>query len=343
MFLDTRICPPSRENIALAADILRGSGLVAIPTETVYGLAANALDPDAVKQIYAVKGRPSDNPLIVHISDACELEQLVTQTPDICRELTDRFWPGPLTVVLPAAPIVPKQVTGGLDTVAVRCPSHPTAQAVIRAAGLPIAAPSANSSGRPSPTTAQHVYSDLKGKIPLILDAGPCEIGVESTVLSLVGGCPTILRPGGISRDMLEETIGAVAVSESVYRAMSSDGRPMAPGMKYRHYAPKAPILLFEGSDDAVIRRIAELADSSTGILCFSGEECLYPSGHPVAYGKKDDAAELSHNLFSALRKFDEMGVHKILARMCRRDGDYSGVANRLLKAAGFQTEKVDG
>ena len=194
--METQIVSASKENIARAAEILRQGGLVAIPTETVYGLAANALDPAAAARIYEAKGRPSDNPLIVHIAQASELAPLVRRVPDACRLLADRFWPGPLTIVLPASAAVPRQVTGGLDTVAVRCPAHPVARAVIRAAGLPLAAPSANSSGRPSPTTAGHVREDMNGKIPMILDAGPCEIGVESTVLSLVGERPTVLRPG---------------------------------------------------------------------------------------------------------------------------------------------------
>ena len=340
--METQIVSASKENIARAAEILRQGGLVAIPTETVYGLAANALDPAAAARIYEAKGRPSDNPLIVHIAQASELAPLVRRVPDACLLLADRFWPGPLTIVLPASAAVPRQVTGGLDTVAVRCPAHPVARAVIRAAGLPLAAPSANSSGRPSPTTAGHVREDMNGKIPMILDAGPCEIGVESTVLSLVGERPTVLRPGGVSVDRLEETIGPVAVSGAVFAPMADDGAPMAPGMKYRHYAPCAPITLFAGPDDAVIRRIGSLADSRTGILCFSGEDRLFSAGVPVPYGDRNDPFDLSHNLFSALRRFDELGVRRILRRMCRQDGAFLGVANRLLKAAGFHLEKVD-
>ena len=340
--METQIVSASQANITRAAAILRQGGLVAVPTETVYGLAANALDPAAAARIYAAKGRPSDNPLIVHISDTSELAPLVRQVPDICRILAQQFWPGPLTIVLPASAAVPKQVTGGLDTVAVRCPAHPVARAVIRAAGLPLAAPSANSSGRPSPTTAAHVYADLHGKIPMILDAGPCEIGVESTVLSLAGEHPTVLRPGGVSVDRLEAVIGPVAVSGAVFAPMADDDTPMAPGMKYRHYAPRAPITLFSGPDDAVIRRINSLADSRTGILCFNGEERLFSAGAPVPYGDRDDPLDLSHNLFSALRRFDDLGVCGIYGRMCRQDGAFLGVANRLLKAAGFHMEKVD-
>lgn len=282
--METQIVSASQANITRAAAILRQGGLVAVPTETVYGLAANALDPAAAARIYAAKGRPSDNPLIVHISDTSELAPLVRQVPDICRVLAQQFWPGPLTIVLPASAAVPKQVTGGLDTVAVRCPAHPVARA--RHPGRRSSACGALRElfRQTQPDHSGACVCRPAREDPHDSGRGPCEIGVESTVLSLAGEHPTVLRPGGVSVDRLEAVIGPVAVSGAVFAPMADDDTPMAPGMKYRHYAPRAPITLFSGPDDAVIRRINSLADSRTGILCFNGEERLFSAGAPVPY-----------------------------------------------------------
>ncbi len=327
---DTLLLKADLESIALAGKLLRGGGLVAIPTETVYGLAANALDAEAVDRIFKAKGRPQDNPLIAHIASADALPELVSGLPDEAKKLADKFWPGPLTLVLPKSGLVPDNVTAGLGTVAVRCPGNDIARAIILAAGFPLAAPSANLSGRPSPTTAGHVLDDLDGRIDLIVDGGSCEVGVESTVLDVKNRC--ILRPGGVARESIEAVTGplndAFAADESA---------PRSPGMKYRHYAPGAPMVILEGDAGLAgeyVRRRSH--NERLGVLCFDEEAgCFEGADAILCYGGKSDAGAQAARLFDALRKLDRAGVDLICARCPENTGMFSAVANRLHKAAG--------
>ena len=265
---------PAAEQITAAARIIRAGGLVAFPTETVYGLGGNALDPTASAKIYAAKGRPSDNPLIAHIADREELKELVSEIPAAAEKLMDLYWPGPMTLVFPKTDKVPYSTTGGLDTVAVRMPSHPVARALIRAAGVPIAAPSANLSGRPSPTKAEHVWEDMDGRIDMILDGGEVGIGLESTIIDVTGEVPSLLRPGFISEEMLKDVLGQVEVDAASVGPMDPETQPKAPGMKYRHYAPQADMTIFRGGQEQMVDAICEKAERAlqrgkkVGIVC---------------------------------------------------------------------------
>ena len=339
--METLILQPTEENIKLAGKALESGELVAIPTETVYGLAANALLPQSVTDIFTAKGRPQDNPLIIHISRAADCEKYVKKIIDKAKKLMDKFWPGPLTIVFEAKDIIPSVVTAGLGTVAVRCPDNEIARKLIDAAGVPLAAPSANISGKPSPTTAEHVFHDLNGKIPYIVDGGACNIGVESTVISMTAQRPILLRPGKISREEIESIIGKIDISEAVFRKMSDDFKAQAPGMKYRHYAPNAKIIIVDGNDNEVIKYISENAAPNDGILCFDGDEKFFTNGFVISLGDRSDALSLSHNLFDALRRFDDSNVSKIYARSCPSEGQYLGVYNRLMKAAGYNIVKL--
>lgn len=332
---DTELLDCGENSIKLAGKLLSEGELVAIPTETVYGLAANALDENAVKRIFEVKGRPQDNPLIVHIAELSMWESLVTEVSERAKKLAKAFWPGPLTIILPKSDIVPDVTTAGGDTVAVRMPSHEGARAIIKASGVPIAAPSANLSGLPSPTSALHCMRDLKGKIPLIIDGGDSYVGIESTVVSLVGK-PTLLRPGAISPEMLSQALGEdVAVSHAVSEPLKEGEKPSSPGMKYRHYAPKARMILVKSSAE----KFAELVNSApegTWGLVFEGEEtlCQKPC---LVYGREHDAASQSREIFAALRELDDRGAQLIYARCPDNDGDSLGVFNRMLRAAAFE------
>ncbi|MBR3438620.1 MAG: threonylcarbamoyl-AMP synthase, partial [Clostridia bacterium] len=259
--------------IEKAGETLREGGLVAVPTETVYGLAANALDPAAVKTIFEAKGRPSDNPLIVHVADKSGAERLFEKTDERFDALAEKFWPGPLTVIMKKSDIVPDITSGGLDTIAVRCPSHPVANAIIRAAGVPIAAPSANTSGKPSPTTAQHVADDLSGKIDLIVDGGKCEIGVESTVITLATQPPRLLRPGKITPEELQEILPDLIIDNAVFSELASGEKAQSPGMKYKHYAPEAEVVLLRGSLENAVKYINKYGNAESVAICFSGEK----------------------------------------------------------------------
>lgn len=334
--MKTQIYDANKQILQQAADLLKMGEVVGFPTETVYGLGANAMNADAVKKIFAAKGRPQDNPLIVHIADKQDIFRYGNEISDKAVALADRFWPGPLTLIVKSSEVIASEVTCGLDTVGIRCPENEIARELIALADLPIAAPSANRSGRPSPTTAQHVLADMNGYIPMILDGGPCSVGVESTVISMVADTPIILRPGIISREDIEAVIGPVDLSPSIDMQLSDDSKAQSPGMKYRHYAPSCPLYIISGERDAVISYINSHATSKTGILCFSGEERLFAVGKILSLGKESDAHSLSQHLFSALREFDELGVEMIYARLCRNDGEFLGVYNRLLKASGF-------
>lgn len=328
--------PPLPRAVEEAAEILRCGGLVAIPTETVYGLAANAFDAEAVSRIFAAKGRPQDNPLIVHIDSLPMLHNVAAEISPKAQALAEKFWPGPLTMVLPRKSDIPSAVSAGLDTVAVRMPSHVAAAAIIQTCGLPLAAPSANLSGSPSPTTAAHVLADLDGRIEAVADGGPCAVGVESTVISLVSHRPRLLRPGGITPEQLVEVLGEIDIDPAVTGQMTSTAAS-SPGMKYKHYSPRANIIMVQGE-------LSQFCDFLTTLehpkdvfaLCFEGEENAIPLPC-VTYGWIDDPLSQSQRLFSALRELDERGARQVYARCPQQQGVGLAVFNRLQRAAAFQ------
>ncbi len=334
--METKLLKAEEESIRLAGELLAKGQIVAMPTETVYGLAADAFNGSAVSQIFAAKGRPQDNPLIVHISDVCQVKILAGDFPEKARKLAEKFWPGPLTMILPKRPEIPDEVTCGLDTVGIRFPSNETAQAIIAAAGTPLAAPSANRSGSPSPTSAQHVFDDMEGRIPLIIDGGECEVGLESTVITLATETPVLLRPGAVTHAQLESAIGRVNIAQAVLSELSNDEKPASPGMKYKHYSPRAEVIILDGTAEDLCRYIADNKAEGDYILCFEGEEELF-SLPCVTYGTENDALSQSHELFSALRKVDELGAKRVFARCPSADGVGLAVLNRLLRAAGFK------
>lgn len=323
-----------------AGTILRNGGLVAFPTETVYGLGANALDDSAARKTYAAKGRPSDNPLIVHIAETDALERIVSEVSEKAKLIADKFWPGPLTMVFDKTEEVPSGTTGGLATVAVRMPEDEVALALIRAGGGYVSAPSANVSGRPSPTTAEHVYEDLNGKIDMILDAGSVDIGVESTILDMTVDPPMILRPGAITKDMLEEVIGEIAIDATLLEA-DSDAAPKAPGMKYRHYAPKAQLMIVEGEPKEAAKAIRQIAYEQTrlgygvGIIATTETAGLYTTGIVKTIGSRSNESTIAKNLYKVLREFDEEEVSYIYSESFSGDGIGDAIMNRLEKAAG--------
>ena len=327
----------TEHDIAAAAAILRDGGLLGIPTETVYGLGADGLNPEAVRNIFEAKGRPQDNPLILHVPEAGWLERYCRDVPDAAYTLAEKFWPGPLTMILPRREVVPDEVTCGLDTVGVRCPNHPVTLEIIRAAGVPVAAPSGNRSGRPSPTCAAHMLEDMDGRIDAIVDGGPCGVGVESTIIDLTVTPPRLLRPGGLPLEELREALGEVAVDKAVLAPLSAGEKPRAPGMKYRHYAPRAPVTVVTGPEEGTARYIRERMGEHTGVICFDEFAGSFPGAVVEPIGSASDKAEQARRVFDALRFFDGTGVTAIYAQ-CPGDGGLGlAVANRLKKAAGFQ------
>ena len=356
----------SAADFAEAADILRKGGLVAFPTETVYGLGGDARNPQASSKIYAAKGRPSDNPLIVHIAEAEELDGICdwdkAGSKDAPYDIRSRalalareFWPGPLTMILPRGEAIPKQTTGGLDTVAVRLPSHPAAHMLIKTAGLPIAAPSANLSGRPSTTKAEHVIEDLNGRIDMIIDGGSSEIGLESTIVDLTGEKPLILRPGFISIEQLGKVLPGIDYDPAITgRSAHPDTPPKAPGMKYRHYAPKGELTIFEGSHEAVVKAInaelEKLRESGgenggnvvkAGVLASKEYASDYNCSNIRILGSRDNEAEIAAHLFDALRSFDADSTQVIFGECFTDSGLGTAIMNRLIKAAGYHVVKV--
>ena len=341
------------EELKEAAQILRDGGLVAFPTETVYGLGGNALDEKAAGKIYAAKGRPSDNPLIAHVSCAAEVTPLVKYIPEAGKKLMDAFWPGPLTIIFPKSDIVPYATTGGLDTVAIRMPVDPIANRMIALAGVPVAAPSANTSGRPSPTTADHVWQDLNGKIEMIIDGGPVGIGVESTIVDVSGDVPAVLRPGAITMEMLKNILGEVTIDPAILGPMSEGVRPKAPGMKYKHYAPKADLTLVEPANVADARKTGEAvamtqeqveqmvktvwklakekmdAGYKVGIICTDESRSHYPQGEVRSIGARKSQESVAHNLYALLREFDDLKVDYIFSESFTQD--HLGQASRHL------------
>ena len=320
----------------IAAKIIRQGGLVAIPTETVYGLGANGLDEQAVARIFEAKGRPQDNPLILHVAEPTEMEKFCHSIPKAAYTLAEKFWPGPLTMVLPARDIVPRRTTGGLSTVAVRCPDNDTTREIIRLSGVPIAAPSANLSGKPSTTTAQHVLHDHDGKIQAIVDGGPCRVGVESTIVDLTESRPRMLRPGGITPEQLMEVLGDLVIDKAVTAQIDKDAVVKAPGMKYRHYAPAEPVVIVSGSREKAAAYIHRHFVPGDRVLCFTEELPLYRDCAPLAYGSEADVNSLSAGLFAALRELDDPAIHQVYARCPVGGGVAYAVQNRLKKAAAF-------
>jgi L-threonylcarbamoyladenylate synthase len=344
LILDAR--QPDPRGIARAANILRAGGLVAFPTETVYGLGAHALDPDAVIRVFSAKGRPAEDPLIVHVHHVDALAALTTSVPDTAAALASRFWPGPLTMVLPRSTVVPRVVTAGLDTVAIRVPAHPIAHALITAAAMPVAAPSANLFSRPSPTRADHVLQDLDGRIDLVIDGGPTTVGVESTVIDLTGPVPTILRPGAVTLEMIRTILPEARLEE---RALGQpEGGMKSPGLLTRHYSPRAPLTLYEGSSARVLARmIADAAEAiaggrRVGIVAADEDDLMHPAALVVRIGHEQEPAALAANLYNALRTLDSAGVDVIFARTFP-DGSGLAVAvhDRLRRAAAGQVVKV--
>lgn len=336
--METQLCAVTAESVAYAARILREDGVVAIPTETVYGLAANALSDAAVKKIFEAKGRPQDNPLISHISSLDMLPLIASDVPDAARRLAEAFWPGPLTMILPRGGRVADSVCAGLGTAAVRMPSHPAARAVIEACGFPLAAPSANLSGSPSPTTAADVLADMNGRIPLILDGGASDVGVESTVVSLTGAAPMLLRPGRVTKEQLEQVLGtAVELSGAVVSQLREGEIARSPGMKYKHYAPKAQVIIVKGDFDVYRRYVQNGAREGDWCLCFEGEQDALAPLPCVTYGAADDDDSQAHALFSALRALDANGARRAFARCPHETGVALAVYNRLLRAAAFR------
>ena len=325
----------SDPGVKKAAELLKKGEVVAIPTETVYGLAANAFDEKAVEKIFIAKGRPSDNPLIVHISELSQWAELVESIPENALALARAFWPGPLTIILKKSSLIPSRTSGGLDTVGVRMPLHPTARAIISAAGVPLAAPSANNSGKPSTTTAEHCLHDLDGKIPLIIDSGECSVGVESTVVTLVPKVPRVLRPGGISLEMLADVLGKVEVDDAVLSKLADGAVAASPGMKYKHYSPNAKVSIVKGSFESFKTFVEAQKEKDVLALVFEGEgkKLSVPF---IEYGKENDGASQARKIFSALRRVDETGAKLVYARFPEKDGVGLAVLNRLIRAAAF-------
>lgn len=336
------LSPQNDKNaVNTAASLIKQGEVVGMPTETVYGLAANALNGKAVAKIFRAKGRPQDNPLIVHIADFDRIYELCPAIPPQAKALAKAFWPGPLTMIVPKGDCIPQEVSCGLDTVGIRLPAHPLARDLIRAAGVPLAAPSANTSGRPSTTTAEHVLRDMDGKIAAILDGGPCGVGVESTVITLALDKPRLLRPGGITLEQLRAVLGEVEVDRALYEKIGDEVRVSAPGMKYRHYAPKAPVTVVRGDPQRTAEYIKKQINGPTGVLCFDEYRSYFPTCVVECLGSQFDLAAQAREVFDRLRAFDDTDVTRIWAQCPSDEGLGLAVANRIKKAAGFSVVEV--
>lgn len=332
--MQTELLTTSEEDVKKAGALLRGGGLVAFPTETVYGLGANALNDDAAKKIYAAKGRPSDNPLIVHVADKRDIAPLVQEIPPDAQKLIDAFFPGPISIIMRKSEKIGKTVSGGLDTVAIRMPENADARRIIAAAGVPVCAPSANTSGLPSPTCAAHVKDDMFGKIDAIVDGGPCRVGVESTVVTVAAGEPVILRPGAVTKEMMEAVLHKpVQVARAVTEGMKDNETAASPGMKYKHYAPKAKVVIVNADKGLYEAFVNSRTESGVWALCFEGDRVSVPC---IRWGREDDDSSQAHRLFAALRELDKCGAKKVYARMPRKNGVAMAVYNRLIRAAAF-------
>ena len=340
--MNTKLLPANETGIQKAVRLEREGEIVAIPTETVYGIAADATNGTAVKKIFEAKGRPQDNPLIVHIGNLEMAEGLVAEIPPRAKKLAAAFWPGPMTIIMPRGPRVCDEVCAGLDSVGIRMPSHPVVQEFFRQGAVPFAAPSANLSGSPSPTNAQDVLADMNGRLPLILDGGESQVGVESTVISVVGEKPILLRPGYITKEQLEEVLDEeVILSPAILEKLKDGERPRSPGMKYKHYAPKADITILKGSF-AKFQEFVQEKSGQPGVwcLCFDGEQTELPVPC-VTYGKKGDGVSQAHELFRSLRELDEKGAKTVFARCPELDGVSMAVYNRLIRAAAFRVVEL--
>lgn len=330
-----------------AGRIIREGGLVVFPTETVYGLGANALDNEASKAIFAAKGRPADNPLIVHIYSIGQLSGLTKEVNDVAKKAMEAFWPGPLTIIMEKSENVPEAVTAGLNTVGVRMPKNDVALALLKAAEVPVAAPSANISGKPSPTKAEHVIFDLDGKVDIILDGGPCEVGLESTVLDTTSLPPTVLRPGGVTLEMLREVLGEVNLDKGLLKKPEGDFKPKAPGMKYTHYSPDADVTVVEGSIEKVVKHIKERLGEcnnkgiKAGVLATDETKNFYEDSFVISVGSRENPITIAENLFDSLREFDKQGIQVVFAEAVANNGIGLAIMNRMNKAAGFKIEKV--
>lgn len=344
--MTTQVLPATEESLALSAKLLKNGQLVAFPTETVYGLGANALDKDAVLSIFAAKERPADNPLIVHIWDRAQLND-ICEVPEGAQALMDAFWPGPLTILMPRKSTLPQEVTAGLDTVAVRMPSHPVALAMLKACHLPIAAPSANRSGKPSPTSAHYVFQDMDGRIPLILDGGACQVGLESTVIDTCHGTPCILRPGGITHAQLEKVLGEVTVAPSVLRPLQAGERALSPGMRYKHYSPDGQVSLVVGEEQEVLSALQILCNQAKEnghkacVMCFTEHAASLSACNPHDIGTASDPSTVANRLFDTLRRLDDEHMDVIFSEVLPPEGVGLAVMNRLGRAAAFRTIKA--
>ncbi|MEE1016274.1 MAG: L-threonylcarbamoyladenylate synthase [Ruminococcus sp.] len=337
--MKTQLFTNTPENIIKTAEILKSGGLAAIPTETVYGLAADALNGEAVAKIFAAKGRPMDNPLIVHVAEFEDIERfaLVREIPEAAKKLAKVFWPGPLTIIMKKGGVIPDEVSAGLDTVAIRLPSHPSARAIIKAADTPLAAPSANLSGSPSPTTAQHVMNDMDGKIDAVFDGGACGVGVESTVITLAEDTPRLLRPGKVTLEELREVLGEVELDSAVLNKLKDGQKAASPGMKYKHYAPKANVILLKCTDDEFINYVNRCGGSGVAALCCD-EDIEKLSVKYISLGKRNDYEAHAQRLFDSLRRIDGYGnIVTVYTRLPSTDGVGLAVYNRLIRAAGFE------
>ncbi len=339
--MNTLLKKADEKSIDLAVKLLQDGDIVAIPTETVYGIAGNACNGECIKKIFEAKGRPQDNPLIVHISDMEMLRSVVSCVNDDALKLADAFWPGPLTIIMPKGDIISAENCAGLDSVGVRMPSDPVAHAIIEKSGLPLGAPSANLSGKPSPTTAQDVFADMNGRLPLIIDGGECLRGVESTVISVLEDIPVLLRPGYVTKEEMEYVLGKkIQVSSAIVDKLPDGEQARSPGMKYKHYAPEARVTILDGDIDKFAEYVDSHKSDDVFVLCFNGEESLF-SVDCVTYGSKDDPTQQAHMLFSALRELDKRGAKTVFARCPEKDGVALAVYNRLIRAAAFRVVKL--
>ena len=335
--METKLLKPTDEAINLACELLKKGEVVGVPTETVYGLAGDSTNSDAIKKIFKAKGRPSDNPLIVHISDMEMLDGIVSSVPNDAKILAEKFWPGPLTIIMPKGKKVCDENCAGLDSVGVRMPSNKIAHEIIKRSGTPFSAPSANLSGKPSPTNAQDVFEDMNGRIPLIIDGGECQAGLESTVISVLTETPTILRPGVITKEMISDALNKeVVVAKAVTAGVQNDEQVLSPGMKYKHYAPKAQVVILNGSIEKFVEYVNSNKTNKTYVLCFENEQHLF-NLPTITFGLEHDANSQAKNLFSSLRKLDSTNAELVFARCPETTGVALAVYNRLIRSAGFQ------
>lgn len=335
--METKLLKPDEKSLKLACELLQSGEVVGVPTETVYGLAGDCRNSEAIRKIFEAKGRPQDNPLIVHISNMKMLDGLVSSVPEDAKKLAEAFWPGPLTIIMPKGDLVCSETCAGLDSVGVRMPSNPVAHEIIEKSQIPFAAPSANISGKPSPTNAEDVFADMNGKIPLIIDGGESDAGVESTVVSVLEDTPIILRPGVVTKEMMEKVLNKnVKIAKEVTEGVKNDQKVRSPGMKYKHYAPNAEVIILSGNIEKFAKYVKKNETDDTAILCFEGEEKFFDKV-VVTYGKIDDASSQAHSLFSALRKIDKLGAKKVYARCPEMTGVSLAVYNRLIRSAGFK------